>query len=45
MDEVKWHNEPEEYDNDDDEAENLHYIIEDVSGTEIETDEIKSAVS
>lgn len=45
VDVVTWHDDPEEYDNDDDEAENLHLIVEDVIEREIDPDEIKNEVS
>lgn len=45
MDEVTWHDDPEEHDNDDDEAENLHSIIEDVNNREVDPEEIKTEIS
>lgn len=45
MDGITWHDDPEEHDNDDDEAENLHFIVEDVNEREVDTEEIKAEVS
>lgn len=45
MDEVTWHDDPEEHDNDDDEAENLHSIIEDVNNRVVDPEEIKTEIS
>jgi hypothetical protein len=45
MDEVTWHDDPEDYDNDDDEAENLRSVIEVVDARLVDPEEIKNEVS
>lgn len=44
-DEIPWQDDPEEYDNDDDEAENLHYVIDVVESRLVDPEEIKEEVS